>query len=70
MLFARFFLGAAFLGDADGALNDVLATSPSAMFSFSSTCAMVVLWRRVGCLVLRATKVNNGPGPQHTTSAD
>ena len=41
MLFARFFLGAVFLGDDDGAFNDVLATSPSAMFSFPSTCAIV-----------------------------
>lgn len=68
MLFARFFLGAAFFGDEDGTVNDALATSPSAMFSFSSTCAMAVLWRSVGRLVQRATKVNNDP--QHTTSVD
>lgn len=48
MLRARFFLGAAFLGDGDGdgALSDELATSPSAMSSFPSVRAMVLLlWR-------------------------
>lgn len=56
MLLARFFLGADFLGDNDGALNDVFATSPSAMFSCPSECAMVVLWQSVGCLMRCATK--------------
>lgn len=56
LLLRVFFFGADFLGDNAGAEKDVLATSPSAMFSFPSTCAMVVLRRSVGCLVLFATR--------------